>query len=289
MENGYLHEHDDIVLKYDHGPRSFEHCVREPVLQAENTLVSEVALVSNRWGDKFPVYASHIPAVAVASHPYVLVSGGVHGDEPAGVLGAVAFLSQVAPRFSDRINFLVLPCVNPTGFQANTLASASGANLNRCFGIGSQEPEVLAIERWLAEFGHRFKMTFDLHEVGPDYTGEGVATDDNPRGCYLYETQAQHDLRIGPQMIAALPRTIEVCRWDTIYGDINRDGVVSYPEGCRNEIYAAETSFDAFLQRHYTGHSFTTETSTLRPLAERANVQLLWLECALNQMLNLPS
>src|SRR5712671_1843436 len=56
-----------------------------------------------------------------ANRPTVLISGGVHGDEPAGVHAALAFLAGGQREFDDALQFVVLPCVIPSGFDAGTL------------------------------------------------------------------------------------------------------------------------------------------------------------------------
>jgi hypothetical protein len=216
-----------------------------------------------------------------ASRPMVLISGGVHGDERAGVHAALAFLAHGQHEFEDALQFVVFPCVNPSGFDADTLETASGANLNRLFGINSAQPEVSAIEDWLRIHAQRFLMTFDLHEVSPDYVGEGFVQKDNPRAAYLYETVTDNSERVGRSMIDALPASRPVCDWPTIYDDINEAGVISYPEGCRNQIYAEGTSFDSFLSSRYTGHSFTLETPVGWSLGDRVDTHLTFLKVAL--------
>jgi hypothetical protein len=67
----------------------------------------------------------------------------------------------------------------------------------------------------------------------------------------------------------------------TIYNDINQAGVISYPEACRNPIYARGTSFEGFLSRRYTGHAFTLETPTGWSLSDRVNTHLTFLKVAL--------
>jgi hypothetical protein len=211
----------------------------------------------------------------------VLISGGVHGNERGGVYAALEFLADVQRELNDVLQFVVFPCVNPSGFEADTLESASGANLNRHFGIASTEQEVRAIEQWLRVHVQRLRMTFDLHEVRPDYVGEGFAERDNPHAAYLYETVTDNSNRIGRLMINALPSSRPVCDWPTIYNDVNQAGVISYPEACHNSIYAKGTSFDSFLSRCYTGHSFTLETPTDWLLGDRVDTHLRFLKVAL--------
>ena len=222
-----------------------------------------------------------------ASRPTVLITGGVHGDEPAGVHAALAFLADGQRELHDAFQFIVFPCLNPSGLDAHTLETQSGVNLNRLFGIGSTQPEVRAVEDWLQLHPVRFLMTFDLHEVRPDYVGEGFLERDNPRGAYLYETVTDNSERIGRAMIDALPSRLPVCDWPMIYDDINRAGVISYPEGLRNAIYSKGTALDAFLVRRYTAHSFTLETPTGWSLRDRVDAHLTFLRTALRHTVRL--
>jgi hypothetical protein len=244
--------------------------------------VSTTAIGSVTWeGRLLPILACIVANEGLPERPWVLISAGVHGDEIAGVEAALDFLETQARAWAGWYQVAVLPCVNPGGLERGTLESAAGANLNRLFGTGSDEPEIVAVETWLAESKRRFLATFDLHEIAPDYCGEGFVEADNPRACYLYEAQADPSRRIGPALIGALPATVDVCRWPTIYNDRNDHGVVSYPEGCGNAIYAQRTTFDAYLHDRFTGHSFTLETPMGWPLAERARVHRIWLDAAL--------
>jgi hypothetical protein len=211
----------------------------------------------------------------------VLISAGVHGDEPAGVHAAMDFLRDVAPMFADDFRFVVLPCVNPSGYEANTLETMSGLNLNRSFKPDTTAHEARALEAWLSGVRDTFCVTFDLHEVQPYYQGEGFVECDNPEGTYLYETVSNPSQRIGRELIAALREGVEVCRWPTIYHDINDGGVISYPEACRNAIYAEKTTLEAYLNGRFTDHSFTTETPTIWGLDERIMTHLTYLITAL--------
>jgi hypothetical protein len=190
-------------------------------------------------------------------------------------------LSDAYTDIHEAVQFVVFPCVNPSGFDDGTLTTRSGANLNRLFGTGSNQQEIRAIENWLAAQRMRFSMTFDLHEVRPDYVGEGFVEADNPRAAYLYETVTDKSDRVGRTIIDALRPHRAVCDWPSIYGDVNDRGVISYPEGNRNPIYAKGTSFDAFLARQYTAHAFTFETPTEWALADRIDSHLKMLVTAL--------
>lgn len=212
----------------------------------------------------------------------VLISAGVHGDEPAGVHAALDFLRDVMPAYGDDFQFVVLPCVNPSGYEANTLETISGVNLNRSFRSGTTAAEVRAIEAWLAQARPSFRVTFDLHEIPPHYRDEGFVESDNPDATYLYETVSDQSPRLGHEMIAALSDDVDVCRWPTIYHDVNDGGVIAYPEACRNRVYAERTTLDAYLNGLFTHHSFTTETPTTWDFPRRVTTHLTYVRTALN-------
>ena len=90
--------------------------------------------------------------------------------------------------------------------------------------------------------------------------------------------------RIGRALINVLPPSFEVCRWPFIYKDCNDEGVVSYPEACKNAIYAQQTTFDAYLNARFTSHSFTLETPMGWPLEKRVQAHLIWLGAAMSRL-----
>ena len=75
--------------------------------------------------------------------PAVMLSAGVHGDEPAAPW---ALLSLVRDGLLDRrFAYRMWPCTNPTGYEAGTRENAEGADVNRSFGRGGTTPEARAI------------------------------------------------------------------------------------------------------------------------------------------------
>lgn len=96
----------------------------------------------------------------------VLVSGGVHGDEPSGVLAAVDWIEAAMKDKGVRKRFeiVVLPAVNPTGLVAATRVTGAGQDVNRTFPAGTQaasSPEAAAISKALGE--QPFDLFVDLH------------------------------------------------------------------------------------------------------------------------------
>jgi murein peptide amidase A len=210
----------------------------------------------------------------------ILITAGVHGDEPAGVHAVLEFLEKEAANYKD-IRFYVFPCVNPSGIDKNRAQNAQNENINRKFVDGSTNQEAALVIKKLKAWNTRFTLALDLHEVPHYWAEEGWTEKDNPREAYLYETQTDPSKRIGRKMIDALPADIEVSSWPSIYGDKAEKGLITYPEGNLNQVYAAGTSLDAYIQRNYSKHTFTTETPISWPLEKRIRTHLSWLKTAL--------
>lgn len=97
--------------------------------------------------------------------PLVLVTGGVHGYETSGVLGALRFLEQCAAEFDDRINLLVAPCVSPWAYERIHRWNAHAIDPNRSFRDDGLAEESAALMRLIAPLRERFLMHLDLHET----------------------------------------------------------------------------------------------------------------------------
>jgi protein MpaA len=142
------------------------------------------------------------------------IFGAIHGDEPAGALGLVEFLLELAakPEWAKDYVIHAYPICNPTGFEDNTRFSRSGRDLNREFWKNSPEPEVQILEKELTT--RHFHGLIQLHA---DDTSEGLY------GFVRGHTLTENLLR--PALIEAekfLPRNINVA----IDGFAARDGII---------------------------------------------------------------
>ncbi len=77
----------------------------------------------------------------------MLILGGVHGNEPAGVLSNMEFIKQFRQRnFSKQYNYKIVPLVNPWGFEHNVRFNGDGVDINRDFSghdFASQEARII--------------------------------------------------------------------------------------------------------------------------------------------------
>jgi protein MpaA len=142
------------------------------------------------------------------------IFAAIHGDEPAGALGLVEFLRELAgqPEWASGYHVHAYPVCNPTGFADNTRFSRRGRDLNREFWKGSPEPEVQLLEKELTT--RHFDGLIQLHA---DDTSEGLY------GFVRGHTLTENLLR--PALVEAgriLPRNINA----TIDGFAARDGII---------------------------------------------------------------
>ncbi|MFH1638258.1 MAG: M14 family metallocarboxypeptidase [Candidatus Woesearchaeota archaeon] len=205
--------------------------------------------------------------------PKVLISAGMHGNEPAAVYALIEFIRKYIKDYDYR--FYIYPCINPTGFESCTRLNHEGVDINRNFKPFSRVQEVSIIKRHLRKGPKAYALTIDMHEDDP-LDGQRV------NGFYLYENSKER--KLGRKIINNISRYFPVCRDKTIEGDINDNGVIYYPEACRNTELCKRTSFDAFLSKKYTNQSLVTETPVLWLLERRIKAHLIALKTALNEL-----
>ena len=114
----------------------------------------------------------------------VLITTGVHGDEPAGPEAVLRFLERDPIDLLNRFAFLILPCINPWGYVHNRRENADGIDINRAF-----EDDVLESNLVKAVLkDKRFDAYMDVHE------------DWEATGFYMYEGRSDEQW-MGPQII----------------------------------------------------------------------------------------
>lgn len=232
----------------------------------------------------YPLYMAVAGDVDDATKNRVLLSGGVHGSEPAGALAVTHFLEHDVEQYLDRFSFVAFPCVNPSGFDHGTLRNADGLNLNRQFKKNTRAAESRRIMEVLNGLQYSYLFTMDHHETSQEDVDptENYGKGAYPSEYYLYESARNPERFVGSRIVAEIRREVPVCNWDSIAGDLCTDGVVYGPQPDGNAFYAEQTSFDGFLfENGFTDHSFTVETPRDWEQDVRIATQLKTLELAL--------
>lgn len=124
-----------------------------------------------------PVWVVSFSPEAAIKHK-VLLSGGIHGNEPAGVEAMVQMVDTLAknPQKYTDTSFDIIPIVNPWGWSHDIRFNQEGCDVNRDFSTFKCQES--AIVRDFAS-GKRYDLIIDDHE-DPDANGFYMYQYDNP-------------------------------------------------------------------------------------------------------------
>eukprot|EP00744_Colponema_vietnamica_P003350 GILI01005149.1.p1 GENE.GILI01005149.1~~GILI01005149.1.p1 ORF type:complete len:323 (-),score=74.88 GILI01005149.1:92-1024(-) len=100
-----------------------------------------------------------------ADLPSVLVTGGVHGYETSGVVGALLFATETASQYEDKFNFVIFPCISPWAFETVNRWNPNAIDPNRHFIKNSPAEECAQAMAYIESLNKTFLVHFDLHET----------------------------------------------------------------------------------------------------------------------------
>ncbi len=187
------------------------------------------ALKSRDWQDGLPV---------------ALVTGGVHGYETSGVMGALQFVDQHAADYAGRVNLLVAPCVSPWGYERIQRWNALAIDPNRSFRADSPAQESAALMRLVAPLLDSIRLHVDLHETTDTDESEfrpALAARDGkdfepgeiPDGFYLVDDTGHPQPGFQQAVIAAVAKVTHIAPADAqgeiIGSPVVAPGVIRYP------------------------------------------------------------
>jgi hypothetical protein len=222
--------------------------------------------------------------------PRIILSAGIHGEEPAGVYALLEFINGGIVKYLDHFSFLILPCLNPHGFIRGVRFSRDVSDLNRSFDTESDLPEISAVKGLLRRFPGPYRLAIDFHETHTHMPrGKGLPVENHPAGFYVYETNRSGRPVLGPVIIRGIRNSgHSVSRRRSVYGAECRDGLIySIPPECPD--YPALPEFNGtldwyLLKNGHTDHFLATETPTAWPLKRRVAVQKKALVHALDHL-----
>jgi protein MpaA len=206
----------------------------------------------------------------------IALSGGIHGDEPAGVEAVLGFLRRIRydPSILSSFRFTILPCLNPFGYEHDTRQNGSKLDLNRQFGK-ARPPVEVRMARGALE-GKKFEFAMEFHE--------DVDTD----GYYLYEVCADPGRLVGEEIIQKISKRWPINLRAEIEGAPSRNGVINpHLAGDFFQKRVAKKQLwpqAIWLYQNGTGHCITSETPVTHPMPERVDIHLTALQVALTRL-----
>lgn len=176
--------------------------------------------------------------------PVALATGGVHGYETSGVMGALEFLETRAADYAGRVNLIAAPCVSPWGYERINRWNYDAVDPNRNFRADGPSGEARALIGLVAPWQGRFLMHIDLHETTDSDESEfrpALAARDGkpfepglvPDGFYLVADTQNPELAFQQAIIAAVERVTHIAppdaRGEIIGCPVVAEGVIEYP------------------------------------------------------------
>jgi len=176
--------------------------------------------------------------------PTALVTGGVHGYETSGVMGAIEFLERDAKAFEGKINLVVVPCVSPWAYERINRWNFDAIDPNRNFRADGPAQEAVALVRLVQSLNTEFLVHIDLHETTDSDEAEfrrALAARDGkpfvpepiPDGFYLVDDSANPQPAFQHAIISAVQRVTHIAPPDAqgkiIGSQVVAPGVIEYP------------------------------------------------------------
>jgi hypothetical protein len=222
----------------------------------------------------YPVFVVSIAARKRPSLGPIYLSGGIHGDEPAGVWAALEFFQRFPdlPPYYHRFNYTVLPCINPYGFEHNTRANHDAIDLNRQFRNADPPEEVRIVKN--AAGNTKYRIAMEFHE------------DIDTPAFYLYELAQPGEPPWGRKIVDRIRLQTEVNDQEVIEGMPADHGLIARESAGRltEDVMTERPDWpQAFF--HYSNgsrHCYTTETPVHLAPPQRAAIHLTALDAAVD-------
>jgi len=197
----------------------------------------------------------------------ILISGGIHGDEPAGVETICTFLeNKLYKEFLNDWELTLLPCINPTGYELGTRNNQDDIDLNRMFKETSVPQEIDFVKSVLDT---PYDLDLELHE------------DIDSSGYYLYQKDLTSEL-------SSLGRVI-LDRVESVHPLNLAEEIEEVPaeRGLLTRLSEPhEMEWWPMALYAYTrgcSHVCTLETSPALPMEARVKAHLLAIQTAMEQ------
>lgn len=223
--------------------RSYQSLVLDPLQELGYDMkVLQYGALSYQ-SERYPLYLLQSPNWH-SDKPAVLITGGVHGYETSGVLGALRFAKHHLGRYLDDFRLVIAPCVSPWAFETVNRWNPHAQDPNRSFSAHSDCEESQLLMSQLSELSCKFLMHIDLHETTDSDESEfrpALAARDGkefepcyiPDGFYLVGNQAQPQPEFHQAIIREVAKVTHIAEPDNqgrLYdAQMKQPGVIHYP------------------------------------------------------------
>jgi len=188
----------------------------------------------------------------IAKQAPVCIFAGVHGNEVAGTEAALSFIEDLAKnkKLYPHTNFVILPLVNPWGWERGFRYNFEGQDIARNFALeGTQETAL--IKSLLAR--EHCQLVVDLHE------------DSTHSGFYLL-TYANPDPAFTPKLVQAVADELGIAAAQNVPAGVYQIAAKEFATNARPTLaqYAREQGVE---------QTYIIETSMALPLPQRVAIQ----------------
>lgn len=239
-----------------------------PQRQAESItqrLAATQLPISNLGTLHYPQKAYKLPVVRLirdTKQDPVCIFAGVHGNELAGTEAALSLIEDLAsqPNLYPHTNFVIVPLVNPWGWERGFRYNAEGQDIARHFALaGTQETQL--IKPLLAR--EHCQLVMDLHE------------DSTKSGFYLL-TYAHPDPSFTPHLVQAVSEELGIAVAEQV-----PQGVYQVPE----QVFATNPrpTLSQYAREHGVAQTYIIETSMQLSMQERLAIHRLVLDKLIKQ------
>ena len=196
----------------------------------------------------------------------VLISAGIHGDEPAGVETVCAFLeSGLYKPFLNLLEIIILPCINPYGYEFNTRENHAQIDLNRMFKVTTPPIEVKLTQSVFKK--NYFNISLELHE------------DFESHGFYLFQkSNKPFGMELGHKIIESVKTVLPINLESIIDVNPAENGLIHRIKDIGDMKWWPMAGYS--LEKK-TGHCFTFETPMNYSLQTRVEANLIAIKKAL--------